>query len=183
VAESLAGPWLGVAIVVGGTVMAAGMFNALMMSYARLPMVLAEDGLLPRMLTRKNRHGVPWVAVLACAAGWAVALQFSFERLISLDIILYGASLLLEFLALVVLRVREPRLERPFRAGNFAFVCLISAAPTLLIVYAAVAARHERMAGMPSLLFGALVAAAGPLFFWLSKTLWSRPQPEPVSAD
>ncbi|MGA8109979.1 MAG: APC family permease, partial [Acidobacteriaceae bacterium] len=168
VAESLAGPWLGVAIVVGGTVMAVGMFNALMMSYARLPMVLAEDGMLPAALARKNRRGVPWVAVLACAAGWAVALEFTFERLISLDIILYGASLVLEFVALVVLRVREPRLERPFRAGNLVFACLIGAAPTLLLFYAAWASRSERMAGLPALFLGSLIAAGGPLLYWIS---------------
>jgi amino acid transporter len=183
VAATLAGRWLGVAVVAGGMLTAVGMFNALMMSYARLPLVLAEDGLLPQALARKNRRDVPWVAVLACAASWALVLGFSFERLIALDIILYGASLILEFVALLVLRLKEPRLRRPFHAGNFAFACLISVAPTLLLVYAAVASRGERMAGMPALLFGGLVAAAGPLFFWLSKTLWSRRQPEPVVAD
>lgn len=168
VAESLVGPWLGLAIVAGGTVMAVGMFNALMMSYARLPMVLAEDGLLPATLARRNRHGVPWVAVLACAVGWAVALQFSFERLISLDIILYGASLVLEFAALVVLRVREPRLERPFRAGNFTSACLIGSGPALLLIYAGWVSRSERMAGLPALFLGSLIAAGGPLFYWIA---------------
>ncbi len=183
VADTVAGKWLGVAIVAGGTLTALGMFNALTMSYARLPMALAEDGLLPGVLARRNRRGVPWVAVLACAAAWALALGFSFERLISLDLILYGASLILEFLALVVLRVREPHLERPFRAGSLLTVCLMGAAPSALIVGAAWAARGERMAGMSALLFGALIAGAGPLFFWLSKVLWSRPRPLPVAAD
>lgn len=175
VASSLAGEWLGAAIVAGGMLMATGMFNALTMSYARLPMVLAEDHMLPPLLARKNRHGVPWVAVLACAAAWALALPFSFERLISLDIMLYGASLILEFLALAILRLREPNLDRPFRAGSFATVCLIGALPTLLIVYAAFASRHERMAHVPALLMGAAIAAGGPLLFWLSKRLWARP--------
>ncbi len=183
VAATLAGPWLGIAIVAGGTMTALGMFNALTLSYTRLPMVLAQDTLLPRAFARTNRRGVPWVAVMACAAGWAMALGFSFERLISLDLILYGASLILEFVALVVLRVREPLLERPFRAGNLAFACLVSAAPSALILWAAWNARGERMAGMPALLFGAIVAAAGPLFFLLSKVLWSRPKPVPLSAD
>lgn len=183
VASRLAGEWLGLAIVAGGTLTALGMFNALTMSYARLPMALAEDGMLPRALAWKNRRGVPWVAVLACAAAWALALRFSFERLISLDLILYGASLILEFAALVVLRFKEPELERPFRAGSLVWACAMGVAPTALIVYAAVASRHERMAHMPALALGALIAAVGPLFFWLSKMLWSRPQPEPVSAD
>jgi amino acid transporter len=174
VARTLVGPWLGAAIVIGGTLTSVGMFNALTMSYARLPMVLAEDRMLPAILARKNRRGVPWVAVLACAAAWALALQFSFERLISLDLILYGASLILEFVALVVLRMREPNLERPFRAGSFSAVCVVGTIPSLLIVYAAFASRHERMAHLPALLLGALIAACGPLFYLWSKTMSTR---------
>ena len=59
--------------------------------------------------------GVPWVSVVVCSVGWALALRLSFERLISIDLVLYGAALMLEFVALVVLRVREPGLARPFR--------------------------------------------------------------------
>ena len=57
----------------------------------------------------------PGQSVLVCAVAWALALRLSFERLISIDLVLYGASLLLEFVALVVLRLREPSLVRPFR--------------------------------------------------------------------
>jgi amino acid transporter len=174
VARTMVGPWLGVAIVVGGTLTSVGMFNALTMSYARLPMVLAEDRMLPKLLARRNRRGVPWIAVLACAAAWALALQLSFERLISLDLILYGGSLILEFVALIVLRLREPKLERPFQAGGFAVACVIGALPTLLITYAAFASRRERMAHMPALLLGALIAACGPVFFLVSKAISGR---------
>jgi len=177
------GPWLGVAIVLGGTLTSIGMFNALTMSYARLPMVLAEDGLLPSVLARRNSRGVPWFSVLACAAAWALALQFSFERLISLDIMLYGASLILEFAALVVLRWREPGLDRPFRAGSFGAACVIAAAPTLLIIYAAFASRHERMAHMPALALGALIAACGPLFFLFSRRRIKPPHALAAPAD
>ena len=183
VARTMVGPWLAVAIVLGGTLTSIGMFNALTMSYARLPMVLAEDGMLPEILARRNRRGVPWFAVLACAAAWALALRFSFERLISLDIILYGTSLILEFVALVVLRRREPGLDRPFRAGSFRAACVIAAAPTLLIIYAAFASRHERMAHMPSLALGALIAACGPLFFLLSKRRIKPPHALAAPAD
>jgi amino acid transporter len=172
VATRLVGPWLGAAVVAGGTLTALGMFNALTMSYARLPLVLAEDRMLPPVLARKNQRGVPWVAVLACAAAWALALPFSFERLISLDLILYGASLILEFVALILLRVREPGLLRPFRAGSFALVCAMAVVPAALIVYAAWVSRHEHMAHMPALLLGALIASGGPLFYWLSRRLW-----------
>jgi amino acid transporter len=172
-ATALAGPWLGIAIVLGGTITGLGMFNALMMSYARVPMVMAEDGLLPSVLARRNRYGVPWVALLVCATAWALALQFSFERLISIDLMLYGASLILEFIALVVLRLREPSLARPFRAGNLAMAIALGVMPTALIIYAALSSRDERMAHMPALLFGLLIALAGPIFYLISRTVWS----------
>ncbi len=183
VARAMVGPWLGLAIVVGGTLTSVGMFNALTMSYARLPMVMAEDGLLPAGLAWKNRRNVPWVAVLACAVAWALALRFSFERLISLDLILYGGSLILEFVALIVLRIREPGLDRPFYAGRFPLVCAMGAAPTLLIVYACFVSRHERMAHMPALLLGALIAGAGPVLFLLSRTFRRRSSPVLVGGD
>jgi hypothetical protein len=34
-----------------------GMFNALVMSYTRLPMAMAEDGMLPRAVARRNSRG------------------------------------------------------------------------------------------------------------------------------
>jgi hypothetical protein len=122
-AASLGGPLLGIAVVAGGAISGIGMFNALVMSYTRLPMAMAEEGMLPRVLARRNSRGVPWVSVLLCGLAWALALKLPFERLISIDLILYGSSLLLEFVALAVLRIREPNLERPFKAGNLAF-CL-----------------------------------------------------------
>jgi amino acid transporter len=183
VASAMVGPWLGLAIVVGGTLTSVGMFNALTMSYARLPMVMAEDGLLPAGLAWKNRRSVPWVAVLACAVAWALALRFSFERLISLDLILYGGSLILEFVALIALRIREPGLERPFYAGRFPLICGMAAAPTLLIVYACAVSRHERMAHMPALLLGALIAGAGPVFFLVSRAFRKRTSAVLVGGD
>jgi len=164
-----AGAGLGIAVIAGGCIMGVGMFNALSMSYTRLPMAMAEDGLLPRALARRNRRGVPWVSVLFCGMAWALALKLPFERLISIDLILYGTSLLLEFVALAVLRVREPDLARPFKAGNTAFACLLGVGPAALIVYALYAARDEKIAGSTSaLLFATAVGLLGPLFYGLT---------------
>ncbi|HTV15264.1 MAG TPA: APC family permease [Acidobacteriaceae bacterium] len=183
VARTMVGAWLGAAIVIGGALTSLGMFNALTMSYARVPMAVAGDGLLLPALGRTNQRGVPWVAVLACAVAWALALPLSFERLISLDLILYGSSLMLEFVALVVLRVREPNLARPFRAGSLAAACAIAAVPSALILYAMFVSRHERMGHMPALALGALIAAFGPVSYWASRTAWLRPADAVAAGD
>jgi amino acid transporter len=159
------------------------MFNALMLSYARVPYALAQDGLLPRFLThttaaRPNRAPVPWACVVVCATAWALALGLSFERLISIDLVLYGASLLLEFVALVVLRLREPALPRPFRIpGGLTAAVLAGIGPTLLIAFALYAARSQRVGPLPALAFAALVAAAGPLAYHMARLAASRQSP------
>jgi amino acid transporter len=163
VARVYGGAPLAVAVVVGGMVSAFGMFNALCLSYARLPAVLAEDGYLPRVLARRfAKNDAPWVAVLACALGWTLSLGLSFERLVSLDILLYGTSLVLEFVALVVLRVREPGLARPFRVpGGMAGAAALGLGPTALLAVALVKNADEQVMGMNSLVFGLSVMALG----------------------
>ena len=166
-ARAVGGPLLGVAIVAGGAITGVGMFNALVMSYSRLPMAMAEEGMLPLVVAKRNRRGVPWVSVVLCGLAWALALKLPFERLISIDLILYGSSLLLEFVALVVLRIREPRMERPFKAGSLAVACLLGTGPAALIAYAIYASRDERILGSNSaLLFAVGVSLLGPLLYW-----------------
>jgi amino acid transporter len=173
----LVGAGLSLAMVAGGALTGIGMFNALVMSYTRLPMVMAEDGLLPRVVARRNRRGVPWVSVLLCGLAWALALSLPFERLISIDLILYGSSLLLEFAALVVLRLREPGLTRPFRAGSFAVACLLGVGPAALIGYALWASRDEKLFGtISALLFASGVGLLGPLLYWMTVALRPRRQ-------
>jgi len=171
-ARELVGPWLALCVVLGGTINGAGVFNALVMSYTRVPCALAEEGMLPKVLERKNRWGVPWVSVALCSVGWALALRLSFERLISIDLVLYGGALVLEFVALVVLRVREPELVRPFKVPGGVWGAVgMGVGPVGLIAFALWAARGERVAGLPALGFAAIVAAAGPLVYLVTQML------------
>jgi amino acid transporter len=172
---ALGGSFLSMAVVAGGVICGVGMFNALMMSYTRLPIAMAGDGMLPRIFERRNSRGAPWVSVLFCGLAWALALSLPFEKLISIDLILYGTSLILEFVALIALRLREPQLPRPFRAGNFAFACTLAVGPTILIAYALYASRSEKLgdpgtafANVSSLLFACGIALLGPPLYWLT---------------
>ncbi len=175
------GAALALAVVAGGCINGVGMFNALGMSYTRLPMAMAEDRMLPAFFARRNHRGVPWVSVLFCSLAWALALKLPFERLISIDLILYGTSLLLEFAALVALRVREPELPRPFRAGSFSFACLLGVGPALLIAYALYASRDEKLgapnsslANVSALVFASAIALLGPLLYALTAATLRR---------
>ena len=170
----VAGRWLEIAIIAGGMIAALATFNSLLMSYSRLPMAMAEDGLLPRVfaLTTKNTHA-PWIAIVTCAILWGACLGLGFERLVTLDIVLWGASMVLEFLALVLLRIREPELRRPFRVPGGVLACaLLGVAPTALIVIAGLHSRGETIAGMNGLWFSFLVMIAGAAAY--SVCSWKR---------
>src|SRR5947199_3012833 len=186
IAGMLGGPLLRIGLVLGGMMSGFGMFNALVMSYSRLPLAMAQDGMLPGVFAKlQPRSRAPWVAIIVCAIGWATCLGLGFERLVTIDILLYGASLLLEFAALIVLRVREPELRRPFRVPGGTFgVIAVGIPPMLLLGFDLVRSQTEQVLGMSSLAFGLILISAGVAAYLLNHALkpagWStaeRPRP------
>ena len=184
IARMVGGPILRVGLVLGGMMSGFGMFNALVMSYSRLPLAMAQDGMLPRVFAKLNRRRAPWVAILACAVGWACCLGLGFERLVTIDILLYGTSLGLEFLALIYLRVREPELPRPFRVpgGMFGAVA-VGIAPMLLLGFSVFRSQTEQVLGMSSFAFGMILIGAGVVAYGLNVVLkpsgWAPSQQKP----
>jgi len=127
---------------------------------------MAQDGMLPKIFGRlHSRTRAPWVAIIVLATGWAMCLGLGFDRLVTLDILIYGLSLALEFAALAVLRIREPQLNRPFRVpGGLIGVVGLGVPPILLLAFG-IHGQNERIWGMSSFSFGALVVAAGVLSY------------------
>jgi len=165
--------WLGSLLVLGGMMSAFGMFNALVMSYSRLPLAMAQDGMMPRIFARTSaKSKTPWVSIIACAACWTLCLGLGFRRLVTLDIMLYGASLMLEFVTLVVLRIREPGLKREFRVpGGLTGAILAGVFPFLLLLLSMVEGNHETVLGMNGLLFGTIIMATGLLIYFVTGKL------------
>jgi amino acid transporter len=157
------GPWMRTYIVLAAMCSAFGMLNALVMSYSRLPLAMAQDGMLPRAFARLlPRTRAPWVSIVVLAIAWGMCLGIGFERLVTLDILIYGASLMLEFVALIVLRVREPEMPRPFRVpGGLPGAIALGICPALLLIFAVVRSGSERVLGMSSFAFGMLAILAG----------------------
>jgi amino acid transporter len=155
---------------------AFGMFNALVMSYSRLPLAMAQDGMLPKAFGKLHpRTRAPWVAIIVLAVGWACCLGLGFERLVTIDILLYGASLLLEFAALIYLRVREPELPRPFRVPGGMFGAIaIGVTPMLMLGFSIFRSEHESVFGMSSFAFGMLLIGAGVVAYLLNHAV--RPE-------
>jgi amino acid transporter len=174
IASMVVGPWLGVALVGAAMISEFGTFNSLVMSYSRLPVAMAEDGHLPKIFTRKLKDGAPWVAIIVLGIAWGASLGLSFDKLIMLDILLYGASLVLEFLALIVLRIREPQLVRPFRVPGGLFGAIaVGIGPTALLLIALIKNRGEqldlgRLGNVSQLGFGLVLMALGVVYYFVA---------------
>jgi len=170
--------------VLGGIMSAFGMFNALVLSYSRLPLAMARDGMLPKFFGKISaRTKAPWVAILICATCWALCLGLGFKRLVTLDIMLYGISLMLEFVTLVALRIREPELKRGFRVpGRMPGAILAGVFPLALLTLAMVESNHETVLGVNGLLFGALIVVTGFLIYFVTGKLKIR-KTKPVAME
>jgi amino acid transporter len=91
-----------------------------------------------------------------------MCLGLGFRRLVTLDIMLYGLSLMLEFVTLVALRIREPGLKRGFRVpGGLPGVISCGIFPLLLLSLSMIESEHETVLGMNGLFFGALIIVTG----------------------
>jgi amino acid transporter len=189
IAGLIGGPLLRIGLALGGMISGFGMFNALVMSYSRLPLAMAQDGMLPQVFGKLHpRSRAPWVAILVCATGWAMCLGLGFERLVTIDILLYGASLSLEFVALVVLRIREPELRRPFRVpGGLFGAVAVGLTPMLLLGFSILRSQSEHVLGISAFTFGLLIIGAGVVAYLLNVTLkpagWApvAEKPEPAA--
>jgi amino acid transporter len=177
--------WLRFLVVLGGMMSAFGMFNALVMSYSRLPLAMARDGMLPKIFAKTSaRTQAPWVSILVCATCWALCLGLGFKRLVTLDIMLYGAALMLEFVTLVALRIREPQLKREFRVpGGLAGAILAGVFPLALLMIALVQSESQSVLGINGLLFGVLIMAAGFALYASTRKLRKRLPTEVTTAE
>jgi len=109
------------------------------------------------------------VAIVVCAATWALALNFSFTKLIVLDVLLTGLSILLEFASLVALRIREPELPRPYRVpGGMAGAIGVGILPLALLVLTVIRTDAEPVGPINALEFGAILVALGVVFYFFS---------------
>jgi len=162
-ATMVSGRWLAAWIAVAGIVSAFALFNALLLAYSRVPLVLARDGFLPRALAATDERGTPRRAVVVSAVGYSVFALLSFGGLLAADVLLYTAALVLEFASLIALRRREPRLVGSFRVpvGLPALIAL-AALPALVIAVAVGLEVRSRTMGLVGVLVAVALGLLGP---------------------
>jgi amino acid transporter len=166
IARVIVGPWLGVWLAAAGMVSALALFNALLLSYSRVPLVMARDGFLPRRLAVTDERGTPRAAVIVSALAYSAFAPLSFGGLLAADVLLYTVALAMEFAALIRLRRVEPELRGSFRVPlGVAGLTVVASLPVLLLTLAVVLEVRSHEIGLPGVLIAAALAALGPILY------------------
>jgi amino acid transporter len=129
-AAAIGGLGLGIAMTVSATLTNVALLNSTVLSTTRMPFVMAQDGYLPKVLTRLHpRYGTPWIAIGFSAVVYAVFTLNTLAQLISVYIWLRIATSVLTFLAAWQLRRKQPDLARPFRipGGRWGLLYVVAA--------------------------------------------------------
>jgi amino acid transporter len=134
--ELIGGRWLGIFIAAGGMASTLGIYAAVLLSVSRVPKVMSDDQLLPKGINRLHaRFRTPYVSIIICSVVVSFMVLWKFEELLVIDVTVYGAGLFLEYISLIVLRLKEPGTHRPFKIPfNIAGLCLLTL--VALAVYA-----------------------------------------------
>ena len=165
-----AGRWIAIWLALAGMVSALALFNALLLSYSRIPFVMAADGLLPRALAQTDRRGTPRAAVLLSAICYSLFVLVPFGRLVVADVLLYSLALFLEFGALVRLRKTEPGLRGPFRIPlGRGGVAMLAALPMLMLIGVVGLSFLDGEYGLPAVIGAGVAIAFGPIMFRVAR--------------
>ncbi len=118
----------------------------------------AEDGLLPRLLEKRNRHDAPWVATLMTAT-FAIIFLVAGDPvwMIAAANFTYLIGICLPSVAVWLLRRHQPHLARPYRAPRGTIVLGVMAAAVWLL---STVLGFEQF-GLPTVIFGLALAYSG----------------------
>ena len=163
-------------------------FFSIIFAYSRQLFALSRAGYLPRALSVTSRRKVPTIALIVPAIIGFLLAAITEDGATMLNIAVFGAtvSYVLMMLAHIVLRSREPDLERPYRtpggtatSGVALVLALLAVVATFLVdekaavitlgVYAAAAlyfyvySRHHLVSSAPEEEFAAITSAESEL--------------------
>jgi amino acid transporter len=186
IAALIGGNKLGAWVAVGALVSSIGLFNALLLSISRLPFVLAQDGYLPQAITRVHpKFGTPWTAIIVCSAIYSVFILQPFQTLVVVVVMLYSAALLLEFIALIVFRIKLPTMRRPFRVpGGLFGVIVITLLPTAVLALAVVS--QIEFEGVNALYLSITALLTGPILYPIARRVFKKDRADiavPIELD
>jgi basic amino acid/polyamine antiporter, APA family len=141
------------------------LINAVLLGAPRILLAIARDGILGARTAQVGPGGTPRPALLITAATTALfILSGKFEDIIAVAAILVAALYCVNYVAVIVLRIREPQLRRPFRAWGYPVTTLAVLTGSFLFL---IAASHDDPSS--TLRAAILLAVAIPAYLFLRR--------------
>jgi amino acid transporter len=171
VATIIGGHWLGALIAIGGMASCLGIYASVLLSVSRVPMVMAEDKLLPSKLNKQHkRFNTPYISIIVCSVVVSAMVHWDLEALFIIDVTIYGAGLALEYVSLIKLRLKEPETHRPFKIPlGVKGLCLAVALPTIIYFVAFAGALSSTKNGVLAALFAFVLLCSAELLWQIVK--------------
>jgi basic amino acid/polyamine antiporter, APA family len=141
------------------------LLNNLTLLTPRILFAIGRDGLFTQRAAIVSQSGTPRTALaFTSVAAVLVIVSGSFEQIVALYTVLFLICYLSAFLAVFVLRAREPLLPRPFRAIGYPLSTGIVLLGSLAFLIAAVI--EDPRSG---LIAAAFVSACVPFYAWFAR--------------
>lgn len=167
--ELISGRWLGILIAIGGMASAMGIYASVLLSVSRVPMVMADDKLLPARLNKRHkRFQTPYISIIVCSVVVSGMVLWGFTDLLIIDVTIYGAGLALEYISLIRMRIKEPGTHRPFRIPlGIPGLCIGLILPVSVYFIALGGAFSSTQSAISAALFALLTLASAELLWRL----------------
>ena len=124
--EALFGGWAAHLLAVVVMLAILGSLNSVVLTAPRIYYAMACDGLLPRLLACAHQeHQTPhWAIVVQALVSCAMVLAGNFYQLLSYTAFFMLLTSIATALGVIVLRLRQPRLARPYKVWGYPFTAL-----------------------------------------------------------
>jgi len=171
IAQSAFGRWAGYTIAALVMWTAFASVFSLLLGYSRVPFAAAQSGNYFNFLAAVHpKHGIPHRSLVALGLVASVFCFFSLQQVITMLVV---TRILLQFflqhVGVMLLRVRRPELERPFKIPFYPLPPLLAMAGFLFILI-------NRSEAMDGLAMAGGIAVSGTLIYaWRAKRLGQWP--------
>jgi APA family basic amino acid/polyamine antiporter len=140
--------------------------NALLLGAPRILFAVGRDGLFPNA-ARVAKGGTPRTALLVTAGMVAaIVLSGKFDEIVAMAAVLMVVTYCANYVAMFTLRLRKPRLERPFRAWGYPVTTAIVLLGSFTFLIVDVC--QDPVTGLRT---AVLLGLAGPVYWWMRRRM------------
>jgi APA family basic amino acid/polyamine antiporter len=163
--------WSGNFVTVLSMLTLVSLTNALLLGATRILFAVGRDGLF-RGAAKVAQGGTPRTAMLATAGMAAlIVLSGRFDDIVAVAAILMATAYCVNYIAVFVLRLREPGMTRPFRAWGYPMTTGLVLLGSLAFLVVDV-----RQDGMSAARAAVLLGIAAPVYWWRGRRIRSSPK-------